>query len=718
MCDPDQNDDDGPVQRSRQHRRELARPRPPEDHAEQNLPVGDEVAESVGHRGRERREGLEHDAAAEILQVDVGECFVQSSIEVHCRETGAADQSRTRSGEGREQHQTRREQRWLDPERIEHARRAPHQEQQRDAPARPRHDGCERQEQRHSEVPGRKVEARERRWIIVAVLPERPGDCERTDHPEYDDSPRQRVTFPHGGEPAPRRRTGRPLAHLRRTAIVSQLSHSLPEVRADLHRSGSKSMMAETTPDSDDAPVQGAEDTPPQAEPSPAPAPAPSAASAATDAATIEPVTPAGSSGTDGAAAKSGEADPAAPVAESAPADAAGSKGEAKKKRERSGGKKRKPGSKQRSPVERRHRGKVVEVCDGKVKVEFGPRVYGTIAVGEFTDCPDVGAEHEFAWLSVGKDGFWQLDRSWEKMHELWKSLEVGSKVEAKVVGENSGGLELRVGPISAFLPASQIDLAPVKEYQPYFGRVLECEILEANRKRRRLVLSRRVLLSRERDAQRAVALQGIEVGAAVEGKVTRLESFGAIVDIGNGLSGLVHVSNLAHERVQHPKDRLSVGQEVRVQVLEIKQGGKKIGLGMKQLETDPWSEVGTRFPVGSRHTGKVVRTTDFGAFVQLAQGIDGLIHISQLAKERVDKVADVVKEGQELLVRVAQIDPSRRRVGLSRLNNAGELLGSEGDNEEDDAAESAKIEEYKAPPAQRGTNLGDVLRRALEGRS
>jgi small subunit ribosomal protein S1 len=350
----------------------------------------------------------------------------------------------------------------------------------------------------------------------------------------------------------------------------------------------------------------------------------------------------------------------------------------------------------------------------GQVFVELGPKVHGVLPAEEFDTPPVPGEEHEFSFVSINPDGLWTLSRTEERTRDVWRGLEPGKSVEARVIGENSGGLELKVGPVSAFLPQSQLALEAGESVQNLFGRTLECEVLEVNRKRRRVVLSRRAVVQRRQREKRQEALARLAEGDVRRGRVVRLESFGAIVDLEDGLSGLVHVSNIAHQRIREPSEVLEIGQEVDVKVLEIKKGGKRIGLGMKQLKEDPWSTVRRRFPAESRVSGTVTRLTEFGAFVKLDDGLEGLLHISQVSPERVQQVADAVQVGQEVAVRILSVDTDRRRISLSRLNRSGALLGSEEDDEQADVADASDL---GSEPPPRGTNLGDVLRRALEGK-
>ncbi len=356
------------------------------------------------------------------------------------------------------------------------------------------------------------------------------------------------------------------------------------------------------------------------------------------------------------------------------------------------------------------HQGTIASINDKEVMVELGPRTQGVISVEEFDDPPEVGQQFEFSLVSI-QDGLWTLSRKEARTLATWRELEKGKAVKATVIGENSGGLELKVGPVSAFMPASEVDVHRVEDFAPYVGQTFVCEVIEVARKRKRVVLSRKGILFRERREARERTLETLAPGQVVKGKVEKLESFGAFVDIGGGLSGLLHVSNISHKRVGDPSSVLEVGQELELQVLEIKNGGKRIGLGLKQLQADPWDSVRDKFRVGQVVPGKVVRIAEFGAFVEIAEAVEGLLHKSQLAPERVNRVEDVVNVGDETTVRVQAIDPGQRRISLSRLSDRGNLIGSEDD------VGAEEVDKYMKQGGREssGQNLGSILRAALE---
>lgn len=357
-------------------------------------------------------------------------------------------------------------------------------------------------------------------------------------------------------------------------------------------------------------------------------------------------------------------------------------------------------------------RGNVVGFSGDDVIVELGPLEQGVIKKTEFEAPPKIGASFEFTRHGM-EDGLHVLSLKEAKTLAAWDQLSVGARVEARVSGQNTGGLELRIGPVSAFMPASQVGLGREDDLHRYLGQNLECEVVELDSGKRRVVLSRRKVLESARDESRKQLMGALTPGQLITGKVTRVEAFGAFVDIGGGVEGLLHVSNISRKRVQSATDVLKPGEQVRAMILEIKEGGKRIGLGTKQLEADPWDEIAHRLGVGQLVTGKVVRLMEFGAFVELLPGIEGLLHVSQISKERVRKIQDLLKVGQDVSVRIQSIDPQQKRVSLTRFDDRGALIGSE------DSVEGAVIQEVldRQGSGKVQTNLGSLFKKALDQR-
>ncbi len=355
-------------------------------------------------------------------------------------------------------------------------------------------------------------------------------------------------------------------------------------------------------------------------------------------------------------------------------------------------------------------KGTVAGISGDDVIIELGPRSQGVIRKTEFESLPKVGEVFEFSMHGM-EDGLHTLSRKEAKVLAAWDELAVGSRVEARVTGQNTGGLELRIGPVAAFMPASQVSLSREENLAQFIGKNLECEILELDGGKKRVLLSRRKVLEEAREDARKDAVGGISPGQLVTGKVTRVEKFGAFVDIGGGVEALLHVSNISRARVENASDVLKSGQQVRAMVLEIKDNGKRIGIGTKQLEADPWDEIASRVGVGQLMQGKVVRLMEFGAFVELLPGIEGLLHVSQISKERLRKVQDALKVGESVSVRVMTVDPKLKRVGLTRFDERGALIGSE------DAVEGTVIQEMldKQAGGKVQTNFGSLFKKALE---
>lgn len=352
-------------------------------------------------------------------------------------------------------------------------------------------------------------------------------------------------------------------------------------------------------------------------------------------------------------------------------------------------------------------RGTIVGITGNDVFVEIGPRMQGVIALGEFEAPPKVGEQYDFT-LHGREDDLWKLSRREAQALAAWDEVEVGSLVKAKVTGVNTGGLELKVGPLSAFMPASQVSLSREENLSQFLTQMLTCEVLEVDRDKKRILLSRRSILEGERETERKEIVGKFQAGMKTQGKVTRVEPFGAFVDLGNGVEGLVHVSNISRKRVENATAALSPGQTVEVMILEIKDGGKRIGLGMKQLEPDPWNDAARRYPPDTTIEGTVTRLMDFGAFVELEPGLEGLVHVSQLSKDRVRRPSDVVKPGQKITVRVVSVEPSRARIALSRMDPRGALIGSE--DSVDTSVIDTAMKANEGKPI--GTNLGSLFKK------
>jgi len=355
-------------------------------------------------------------------------------------------------------------------------------------------------------------------------------------------------------------------------------------------------------------------------------------------------------------------------------------------------------------------RGTIVGISGNDVFVELGPRMQGVAALSEFSEAPKVGETYEFK-LNGREDDLWKLVRKKAPLVTEGSDIEVGACVKARVTGQNAGGLELMIGSVRAFMPASQVGMKQGETLAAFLTQNLTCEVMEVDKTRKRVLVSRRVILDRERDAQRKESVGRLSTGMRVSGKVVRVEPFGAFVDLGGGLEGMVHVSNISRKRTENATQAVAIGDSERAMILEIKEGGKRIGIGTKQLEADPWDEMAQRIAPGQVITGKIVRVMDFGAFIELLPGIEGLLHVSQVSKERVRRAQDVLKVGAEFAVRVQSVDTQQKRISLSRFDERGALIGSE------DSVEGAVIQEVldRQSGAKAQTNLGSLFKKALD---
>jgi ribosomal protein S1 len=348
----------------------------------------------------------------------------------------------------------------------------------------------------------------------------------------------------------------------------------------------------------------------------------------------------------------------------------------------------------------------VAGISGDDVVVELTPRVQGCVPRSEFDAVPPPGTPLRVT-LAGREEGTWILSVKEAKQLAAWDELEVGSLVKGTVYGLNKGGLELKLGQSRAFMPASQVALEHVEDLAAFAGQTLVCEVLEIDREKRRVVVSRRAVLERERKASRQSATEKLAVNTIVRGRVARLESYGAFVDLG-GVEGLLHVSNLAHRRVEHPEELLKLGQELEVVVISIEEGGKRIGLSRKLLEPDPWDSLAERFRPDQIIQARVRRLTNFGAFLELEPGIEGLLHVSQLGGRARDP-GQAVKVGEDVTVRIQSLDPHQKRISLTRLAPNGALLGSE------EAAAGADVAEVLGEARALSTNLGALLGKALK---
>jgi small subunit ribosomal protein S1 len=311
----------------------------------------------------------------------------------------------------------------------------------------------------------------------------------------------------------------------------------------------------------------------------------------------------------------------------------------------------------------------VAKIHREDIFVELGGRNQGVLPLKQFEDkpAPEVGANLDVVVNRYNPEqGLYEVSLPTAAVDVgNWDEVSVGQIIEVTVTGTNKGGLECQVSGIRGFIPLGQVSIYRVENTEEYVGQRLPCVITEANRNRKNLVLSHRALMERERKEQREKLLAELAPGQIRDGIVRSLQAFGAFIDLG-GVDGLVHVSQLSWERVAHPRDVLQVGQAIKVRVDKVNRETGKISLAYRELTASPWENVAAKYPVGGRVKGAVSKLMQFGAFVRLEPGVEGLIHISELGHGRVQRTGDVVSEGQEVEVKVLSVDPEAQRISLS----------------------------------------------------
>lgn len=349
---------------------------------------------------------------------------------------------------------------------------------------------------------------------------------------------------------------------------------------------------------------------------------------------------------------------------------------------------------------ERRTRtGTVVSIHGDDVLVEFGPKSQGVCAISYFDDPPEIGQSLEFNVERYDQnEGLLILSRVGKVQKAEWESLEVGQFVEARCTGVNKGGLEMEVANHRAFMPAGQVDIRHVAELEVFIGEKMPCEVIEIDRQRGRIILSRRSALEAERGRLREQLLEKLQVGDTLPAVITSIQPYGAFADLG-GIDGLIHISDLSYERIKDPSEVVKEGDTVEVKVLKLdtSQDPPRISLGLKQTMIDPYQASAGQIAEGETVTGKVTKLMAFGAFVEIAPGVEGLIHISELSHERVSRVSQVVKPGEVVQAKVLSVDHDKRRISLSLR-----ALQEQRSAEEFDRGEDAQMRKLKAKLTQK----------------
>ncbi len=318
--------------------------------------------------------------------------------------------------------------------------------------------------------------------------------------------------------------------------------------------------------------------------------------------------------------------------------------------------------------------GRVIHVGPEFVTVDVGFKSEGQVPLREFrqkdgTLLVNVGdeidvlierRESEIGLVTLSKE---KADKYkfWDEISRAWNEDQV---IEGKIVSRIKGGLNVDIG-ILAFLPGSQVDIRPIRNLEKLIGQTFKFKIIKLNRRRGNVVLSRRILLEKERDALRQKTLEVLEEGKIVEGVVKNITDYGAFIDLG-GIDGLMHITDMSWGRINHPSDVLTVGAKIKVKVLQFDREHQRVSLGLKQTMADPWENVAGRFPVGTRVKGTVTSITDYGAFIQLAEGVEGLVHISEMAwTKRVRHPSKVLSVGDEVEVMILDVDQNQKRISL-----------------------------------------------------
>src|SRR5690349_8139435 len=321
--------------------------------------------------------------------------------------------------------------------------------------------------------------------------------------------------------------------------------------------------------------------------------------------------------------------------------------------------------------------GTVVRVDKDEVLVDIGYKSEGVIPVAELSirrsvnPADEVGLGDEIDALVLTKEdaeGRLILSKKRARFEMAWKAIERAAESEDPVTGKVievvEGGLILDLG-VRGFLPASLVDIRRVQDLDEFLGQELRTKVIELNRSRNNVVLSRRAVLEEERKEQRQQILDRLQPGDVVEGEISNIVDFGAFVDL-DGMDGLIHISELSWSHVNHPSEVLEIGQTVKVKVLDIDRERQRISLGLKQTQSDPWQQVLEHYHEEDVVEGRVTKVVTFGAFVEILPGVEGLVHISELAQHHVENPREVVSQGDQVNVRILEVDAERRRLSLS----------------------------------------------------
>ena len=364
--------------------------------------------------------------------------------------------------------------------------------------------------------------------------------------------------------------------------------------------------------------------------------------------------------------------------------------------------------------------GHVVRIDKDEVLVDIGYKSEGVIPANELSirksvdpkDEVEMGEEVDALVLTKeDQDGRLILSKKRARFEKAWRRIEAaaesGEPVDGTVIEVVKGGLIIDLG-VRGFLPASLVDIRRVPHLDEYMGQTIECKVIELNRSRNNVVLSRRAVLEEQRREDRERILDRLQPGLVVDGTISNIVDFGAFVDL-DGIDGLIHISELSWSHVNHPSEILNIGDTVNVKVLDIDRDRQRISLGLKQTQEDPWQRVVDTYNVGDELEGKVTKVVTFGAFVEILDGVEGLVHISELAQHHVENPREIIQPGDEVKVKILEIDSERRRLSLSIKRVEGQVLprreldgseaaeGAEGESNLDDVPELGLSEDVFA---------------------
>jgi small subunit ribosomal protein S1 len=359
--------------------------------------------------------------------------------------------------------------------------------------------------------------------------------------------------------------------------------------------------------------------------------------------------------------------------------------------------------------------GHVVRIDKDEVLVDIGYKSEGVIPANELSirkavdpaDEVHLGEEVDaIVLIKEDQDGRLIMSKKRARFEKAWRRIETaaesGEPVEGTVIEVVKGGLIIDLG-VRGFLPASLVDIRRVPNLDEYMGTKIETKVIELNRSRNNVVLSRRAVLEEERKEVRQQILDRLQPGLVVEGQISNIVDFGAFVDL-DGIDGLIHISELSWSHVNHPSEILSIGDTVKVKVLDIDRDRQRISLGLKQTQEDPWQRIVDTYSVGDELAGKVTKVVTFGAFVEILDGVEGLVHISELAPHHVESPREIVQPGDEIRVKILEIDSERRRLSLSAKRVEDQILPvsrPDGELQGESPAGEADALEAPAPAAE-----------------